>query len=682
MAKTITWETTNFRIRADGGDVDDPITFQDIVDYFKANPIDSNIAFPQKYGASPYELCEGNASDWNGVNGMNDPIDDAVDFRVNSQSIKAEVASLPSSNPFTLIAWYNEDYVRIDINALALGFSVGDEILVGDTTNFNGIYQVTGFLYSTYMYARHFKNITSDLPPESSGNVYTPLAVEFNRNNQYTDWKYPAYNVFWACMCDAFNFSIKSDGVGSPILKAITIRNGYNYTPTNSQLIYGCSTSIIDLPLTSSWQDIEYVFRDDFIPLGWGINSGVRAYYARVARIYFFFDGLSVGENVWLDGVRMVLRDPNPKELSYNEYEFFTPLYIGAGGVTHFRDHGFLVKFTMLEQTMITNAAGTSITANGSIGDIQLGDWNGTDKEGGTFYFNQFSSEDNGAFIMQNVRCQGIQFQSKKDVYAFANFSTASGSQFRNCNFVNQINFYGAFNVSFENCAFMGGRYFMAFPGAEIVINGMTVYGIGSYPFFIRGVAVMTDFKGLKIIDATANKSLVYADSYGEGPNGVRFVNFDISECNNPQMGVSISGPYNKPLNKFAFSFNLTVTNGDGVVIENANVIMKDKDGNELFNVNTNSSGAITEQIVTYYQNDPDSVVHDSLYFDNESLWVTFYPYTLTITKANYQTYTRTFFDSYTRDLEVAKKGAKWEIALQLPKTVIHSAELYGATIY
>jgi len=151
MANTISFSSTGFMgIEAEGGDSDDPMTFDDIVSYFEANPIAADFTLPQVYGGSPWELCEENADEWEGINGMGTPADDGVDYNDNSYSVTAEITSVPSADTSaTKIRVYGQD-VYVYIPSASSTYSVDEKVRISGTTNFDGFYQIN-YTSSTYI---------------------------------------------------------------------------------------------------------------------------------------------------------------------------------------------------------------------------------------------------------------------------------------------------------------------------------------------------------------------------------------------------------------------------------------------------------------------------------------------------------------------------------------------------
>ena len=77
------------------------------------------------------------------------------------------------------------------------------------------------------------------------------------------------------------------------------------------------------------------------------------------------------------------------------------------------------------------------------------------------------------------------------------------------------------------------------------------------------------------------------------------------------------------------YTFNLHLEDSTGAAIDNAAIILTDKDGNTVLSVSTGADGKIAQQTVTYKR---------YYYSSGAQVW-DYSPHTLTITKAGYQIY-------------------------------------------
>jgi hypothetical protein len=100
------------------------------------------------------------------------------------------------------------------------------------------------------------------------------------------------------------------------------------------------------------------------------------------------------------------------------------------------------------------------------------------------------------------------------------------------------------------------------------------------------------------------------------------------------------------------YTIDLAVTDKNNTPLQNAAVTLTDKDGTQVFNVNTDANGAVATQTVTRgtYQKTTGSILQDSS------------PHTLTIKKNGYQTYTKKF---------TLTEKTKWAITLSKAQPIL-----------
>jgi hypothetical protein len=630
---------------------------------------------------SPYELCENNASEWFGLNGMGTPTDDssAGDFTKGAYSITSQVSSVPTGvNISRVDSASTSTSDRIYVYCDSSSFSTGDEVRIVGTTNFNNVIfkitgKSTGFIYGycpRYVPRVNETGITG-------ATVIKDLSLCWNYNSAIRASFSPYTGI---SLCDKFKISAKSDGAGSPKIIGIIIRASTSDPSTLATGFYGAYINV-DWDLTSAWQDFEFNIRD-MANFAWFPNNSYRGYWGRPAYFYVVFDGLSATENVWIDGMRCTNSNRNPQRISENNYVFTTGLTIPAS--CWFKDYGFNVRFDVLDTNCWASSVIMYMEAT-NIGEIQLGDYSGGEKEGGVFIFNHFCIEDTGSLTFIKVQCQGITFMSFKDAYGGFNFSAYNiYNSYRNCNWINMLNFFSSETGStFENCTMMGYRYAFAFPQAGTTINGLFLYRASNYAFFVRTASSISTIKGVKYIDSsTSNRTLVNSDTYGgtyTGRPGLRLINLDASESGTGLRYAITNYVFHEatntsPISYVAFSLNLNVTDESGNAISGATVVLKDKDDNQIFSTTTDANGAITEQTVDILKAQND-VNNNTKYFylDTPTVdWTYYYPYTLTVSKSGYETYTDTLLkDGYSRTNEICKNGYAGKVALKTAKAII-----------
>jgi hypothetical protein len=113
----------------------------------------------------------------------------------------------------------------------------------------------------------------------------------------------------------------------------------------------------------------------------------------------------------------------------------------------------------------------------------------------------------------------------------------------------------------------------------------------------------------------------------GTGANNFYLINVDTDEWNVLIDSASTGRLYRQ------YTFDLNVTDNNGVPLSGATVTLKDKNGNTVFSVTTAANGTIAEQTVSRGCYD---YAHGSTLQD-------YGPFTLTISKSGYATYTQIF---------------------------------------
>lgn len=643
----IEWSAAAKTILIDGSNNGEPYTFRDIVEYFEANPI-STLVRPQDYGSDPSELCEGNACEWSGLNGFGTPEDDTSVYTINSQSIKAIVESVPTKVcDLTRIELSGVFlYIYIDSGDIA-NFSLYDEIEVKETTNWN-IRTRIAYIGNDYLRAESMDGWSAleDWPTEYSGEIWKPLSLAWNDNQTHSD-----VNI---ADCNKILFSIKTDSSAAiPLLKNVALRN--------YSIKYQGANYVNDVSINSDWQDVEITIRD-MGDIYWVPNVGYRGYWNGLSYTYFQFDGLEVGNTVWIDGLRFVQDEPNPTERIPHVYDFNVALTMNSG--TIFKDFGFTLNMNLLE-----SYPGINCTAANE-GDIQFGDFDYEFiGEGGVFNFNVKSLEDTGGAYFNRCQFNNIIFNSPKYSYAVAGFGSIVYNYFRNCTIINNTNLFNAGANTFENIIWIGGRYVYAFPTSADTIDNFTVINVNTRVAYLRAHAVGNDIaiRNIKITDNTDKSYLdiAYIDKYNIGDYGYAFYNLDIEEVTVPRVRQRTNGDYNYCPIKIGFTLDAMITDIDGSTLEDATVSLINKDSSTVFSINTDSSGLIDTQDVILMENYDTETDNTYYYFDSSDNWIIYYPYTLSVSKDNYQTYTYKFMNEYSVTDDIVKNGVTYKISLQ-----------------
>jgi len=610
----------------------------------------------------PYELTENNASEWFEIGGFLAPTDDAADFCEGMASVTAEVDSVPTGTNITRVnSTSTTIYVYMtDTSAFALH----EEVIITGTTNFNGIiFRVTGI--SASVYVGGYRPRDCPIIDETSivgATLIKPLTLVWNNS-----YGVPYKSI---TIADKIRLSVKSDGVGSPKIIGVIVRNYYG-TGSPNYFHFGAYYKT-EWDLTSVWQDFEIDIKSEMKGYNWVAYSTFYGmyYWNHFAKFYIMFDGLSVGESVWIDGVRFTCTNPNPIRIAENNFIFPVALNL----FSWFKDSGFNCRFDLLDNLGGNDSTDVLTATATNIGEIQFGDYTATYtkyRKGGVFIFNMDVLESVGFANFTKCYLQGITLMGFKDQQVSQNLK-GGDNIFRDCNFIDVVINNSQSGTSFVDGAWMGGLYFIYLP-LNITVNGMTIYGIRNYALFVRAYADPVTLSNIKMIDTTGGKTLLGSDTIGSTitkQEGLRLNNFDVASCSTTcnilianyaaQMPYTIS-------HYISFSFNLKVIDNFGNAINGVTVILKDKDDNQLFSTITDSNGQITEQIVDILKAYFPNVGSASKFFFFETPlvdWTHYYPYTLIVKKQGYMTYKTKFMNTYTRNLEIAKKGANWEVTL------------------
>lgn len=656
--KTFSWSADNAQITASGGDSSDPITFKDITDYFAANPIDLEYCMPRKYGSNPYELCEGNASDWNGLNGMGVPVDDTTEYHINSKSIYSQVSSLPSSIAITRIEVVTTGTVGLKITCDTSTLAQYDEIVITGTTNFNC---ATRILSKSSTYVMCFLPMACEgKAAETSGYVTKALAIGFNMNNQYRD-TINNYPIFWSCIADTLKFSLKTNGTGNVKLLAVTVRNSINATPIPRNIGSGYSTLLLDSTINSDWQDFSLDIRKDFSHVSYIHQLTMYSQYT--AKIYFFFSGLSVGEKVWIDGVRFVCSNPNPIEVSLNNYLFKTGLKINA---SYFKDYGFNLTIRMLDFYERYGTQGLYFAAT-SQGDIQFGDYSGYSSKrlGGTIYFDNIQRTTAQMYISK-IDFQEINFQGK--LHTLGTFRIiAYDSRFRSCIFNNIIEIVPT-NTEFKNIIGSAGNQFLSSSGVNNTFENITLYDAhlsgSSYLFLLRPINIQSILRNIKIINNLTSRWLIYIDRYTSGSYGYKFINFDISEVGDGAiLRQSNVGSYTYPQVLFAFSIDMLFKDKEQPLL-GVQLLVKDRDGNIVLSEISDINGKISDKSIDYFENDVTLPSTSNFIFGETTNFIKKYPFTVEISKSGYQTISFQLMQTYDKTDPIICKGINWRVEM------------------
>lgn len=616
-----------------------------------------------------YELTENNASEWSGLNGMGTPSNSTTNVVMNSYNIASTVSSIPTGTSITRVDGTSSPNISVYM-ANTSGFAVGDEVQIIGTTNFNlVIFRIVTVTTNQRIIGYRPRNVPAINETGISGaTVIKQLMLGWNDNygRAYT-------TINSISMADNIKFSLSSTCTGTPKLKAVIIRN-YLGSGNPAGFEQGCYIPVnLDIPLSGAGITNYTLNIRDGVNWQWNANTTARGYWGYFSKLYFVFDGLAVGETIYLDGVRFT-GNINSIYLSENNYVIHSGITVPSG--CWFKDFGFNVRVDLLDCVPKQLLRGVFDFTAANLGECQLGDYSGgyTDKEGGVINYNTFCMEDTGygaAFL--RVQCQGIMFKSFKNQYGGFSFFNCSNNNYRNCTWINMLNFFQSENgTTFKDCVSMGGRYNFAFPPAGIVIDGFTTYATSTRNFYIRASTTAPSLKGIKIIDDQA-RNLILADTYSStatAKQGVRFVNLDMSETNSSSTltinNLALHNPYTVEV-YVAMSFKPIITDENGEPLQSASVKLCDKNDVCLFKLNTDANGTITEQTVDIISAIAPASTNMTFYFSTPlTNWTASSPFSLEIAADGYETYNQIILpDTYSVNDEYCKNGFNDKIQLK-----------------
>lgn len=193
-----------------------------------------------------------------------------------------------------------------------------------------------------------------------------------------------------------------------------------------------------------------------------------------------------------------------------------------------------------------------------------------------------------------------------------------------NCIFENSYHFSFTRNTDIFNLTVINGSTFLRRPEQTTTVNHCV--GLGCY----KGVWFQGMGGSVKDVYGRNLSYAFYLSDLDENDTDCYIINGDFDTWKSRWVNVN---PERKVFRQY--TVNLKVVDRDGNPLENANVVLKDKDGNIVFSQVTNSEGKIPEQTVTYgyYQRESDG------FYNHEDIFTSFSPHTLIVSKSGYQNF-------------------------------------------
>lgn len=304
------------------------------------------------------------------------------------------------------------------------------------------------------------------------------------------------------------------------------------------------------------------------------------------------------------------------------EYQFDCDMYIGTGSTTYFTDTNKCVSFT-------TGTDGTVMMFPNAVVTFGVLDDAATKStsRGCTFINAAAGTAQQQLFmtvywvgtpfaILNCYSCTFTALTQIIDIYL------RTGSQMYNCRGTNRTYFIMLNNVNVYNTELdQGGSYGWIPQSSTLTLDKLSIF-YATNAVFCQGTydAIITNLYARKC--SRAVQFWLYTNSK------LYLVNADLDTW---AMGFDVNSASSTLYRQY--TFDLQVKDKDNVAINAATVTLKDKDGNVVFTVNTAADGTIAQQTVSrgYYNQANGNTLQE------------YSPHTLTITKADYQTYTHIF---------------------------------------
>jgi len=233
--------------------------------------------------------------------------------------------------------------------------------------------------------------------------------------------------------------------------------------------------------------------------------------------------------------------------------------------------------------------------------------------------------------------------------------TSVTGNKIWNCIFEGNYHFAITRNTDIFNLTVIDGSTFLRRPDPTTTINHCVGLGVSKAIWF-QGI-------GGSAKDVYARKIKYYAfyvTDLDENDNDCYIINGDFDNWKSKWKNtVSERKVFRQ------YTVNLKVVDRNGNPIEGAKVVLKDKNGDEVFSVLTDANGEIEEQTATYgyYQREGDGT------YTHEQIFTSYSPHTLTISHQDYPS--REF--KFTLD-----KKIDWTIALKDKPTNVGSVKVWG----
>jgi len=202
---------------------------------------------------------------------------------------------------------------------------------------------------------------------------------------------------------------------------------------------------------------------------------------------------------------------------------------------------------------------------------------------------------------------------------------SVTGNKIWNCIFENGYHFVATRNTDIFNLAVINSSVFLRRPDPTATMNHCIGLGVGKVIWFKAYSGSAKDVYARKI-----KYYAFYVSDLDENDDDCYIINGDFDTWKSRWYNAV---PERKVFRQY--TVNLKVVDETGNPVEGAKVVLKDKNGGEVFSVLTNANGEIEEQTATYgyYQREDDGI------YTHEQIFTSYSPHTLIVLKKGYKPY-------------------------------------------
>ena len=513
------------------------------------------------------------------------------------------------------------------------------------------------------------------------GSYSLKATIDNSVANTYIKWNPPSGKKYMGCgSAQELRFWMRSN-VTTVTLDTVKLYSYYNASnPEYYEALYDVRESS-----STSWKQVIIDLHDY-------TDIDYRFYWHRISRIDFNLSGVTVGDEIYLDGVHFYLEDANPKDL--------------GGGVYNFPLSSFLYSccFKDKEFNYIGGYhSGVNITSY--YGAFTCGALENTYVAGGFFFRDAICSRDAGVFFNYRGNASGdyLKFYnchftgSSSQCVGISSYTNTNDSfiELHNCSFHNALDgINGVGKINLDRVTIGCCRYPLWMGGSTSTINDLKIINDGriSSSWLWLMDAQTTTVKGLTLSEYNGTNRFLYGRNYNNQIYDTVQYLYDVTLLDDCDKTISARYDvyqYVKPglgvYQNVGYTLNITVLDENSNAISGASVILTDKDSNIVVNASTDADGKIEDEEFTVVSK---TVISNGINrFAGD--WYPFKyqlgqdtgadlhaPFILTISKSGYRTYRLADF--------YPSEPINWTIKLSDAEggTKIYDSTIYDSTIY